>query len=53
MPMTSSSVSYGAPTGLSSSSPGSRFALSATARACVPQVICGRTSAASVPNAAA
>ena len=46
--MTSSSVSYGAPTGLSSVSPGSRFALSATVSACVPQVICGRTSAASV-----
>ena len=39
---------YGAPTGLSSVSPGSRFALSATVSACVPQVIWGRTSAASV-----
>ena len=47
MPMTSSSVSYGRPTGLRSSSPGSRFALSATVSACVPQVICG-ASAASV-----
>ncbi len=46
--MTSSSVSYGAPTGLSSVSPGSRLALSATVSACVPQVIWGRTSAASV-----
>ena len=34
--------------GESSSSPGSRLALSATASAWVPQVICGRTSAASV-----
>ena len=43
----------GAPFGLSSSSPGSRFAPSATASACVPQVICGRTRAASVPKQSA
>ena len=39
VPMTFSSVSYGLPTGESSSSPGRRFALSAIASACVPQVI--------------
>ena len=34
MPITSSSVSYGLPTGDSSSSPGRRFAESATVKAC-------------------
>ena len=36
------------PAGARSSSPGLRFAASASDRACVPQVICGRTSALSV-----
>ena len=43
----------GAPTGDSSSSPGSRLAERATARAWVPQVIWGRTRAASVWNTSA
>ena len=47
IPITSSSVSYGFPTGDKSSSPGRRFDISASASACVPHVICGLTSASS------
>ena len=48
IPITSSSVSYGLPTGERSSSPGRRLDIRASASACVPQVICGRTNASSV-----
>ena len=47
IPITSSKVSYGFPTGESNSSPGRKFAINASASAWVPQVICGRTRASS------
>jgi len=47
IPITSSKVSYGFPTGDISSSPGLKFDIKASASAWVPQVICGLTSASS------
>ena len=53
MPMTSSKVSYGLPTGDNSSSPGLKLLIRASASAWVPQVIWGRTRASSVWKVAA
>ena len=50
MPIISSIVSYGFPTGDKSSSPGLKLDDKATFNACVPQIICGLTSASSVLN---
>ena len=51
--MTSSKVSYGFPEIARISSPGRKFADNASPNACVPHVICGLTSASSVPKTSA